>query len=325
MNIKILGLIIGIIWFSLACKKDSELNSSSAKQDVILTTDKTLQINPTDAIIQFTISDKGSLKILVSGIAWGKSPSPTILTNVVTQSDTGKGTFTIQITSLKPNEKIYARAFATTEKGTKYGNEISFTTANTKELPTLTTVKTLEINPTDATIQFTVSDEGSFAVTSVGVAWSRIPGPTVANNFLPASGFGKGTFDVKITGLNRNEKIYVKAYATNLKGTEYGNEISFTTTNPAITFISGCWASNSMGAHGLGFDINCSEPGVIPITAGVLASDIMGAVLEYPADIFFEYNFSSFPINQIFTRAGYIPSNYKFYIKTNVGVQILED
>jgi hypothetical protein len=71
--------------------------------------------------------------------------------------------------------------------------------------------------------------EGNSVITSVGFCWSQSPNPTLLNNQMSA-GAGIGRFDAEISPLNSNTKYYVRAYATNLNGTAYGNEISYTTT-----------------------------------------------------------------------------------------------
>ena len=54
---------------------------------------------------------------------------------------------------------------------------------------------------------------------------------TLSNNLGSTSdGTGVGSYTSNLTGLTSNTTYYVRAYATNIAGTGYGNELSFTTT-----------------------------------------------------------------------------------------------
>lgn len=61
-----------------------------------------------------------------------------------------------------------------------------------------------------------------------GVCWSESANPTVSNSHT-TNGSGIGCFTSNITGLTDNTKYYVRAYATDSKGTSYGEQKSFIT------------------------------------------------------------------------------------------------
>jgi hypothetical protein len=74
-----------------------------------------------------------------------------------------------------------------------------------------------------------VSNDGGAPVTSRGVCWSTSQNPTIADN-KTNDGVGTGKFISPIGGLTVNTKYYLRAYATNSKGTNYSNRsLSFTT------------------------------------------------------------------------------------------------
>lgn len=73
-----------------------------------------------------------------------------------------------------------------------------------------------------------VTADGGSTVTARGVCWSTSTGPTISNS-KTTDGSGTGSFSSSITGLSENQTYYVRAYATNAKGTAYGNELQFTT------------------------------------------------------------------------------------------------
>ncbi|WP_321279158.1 hypothetical protein [Marinifilum fragile] len=100
-------------------------------------------------------------------------------------------------------------------------------------LPLLTTLDVYDIALTSANCGGNVSSDGGSTVTARGVCWSIEQNPTINNNNT-TNGSGIGDFSSIVEGLTANTTYYIRAYATNNKGTAYGNEISFK-TNPLIT------------------------------------------------------------------------------------------
>jgi hypothetical protein len=94
---------------------------------------------------------------------------------------------------------------------------------------TLTTNEASAINTTSATSGGNISHNGGTAVSARGVCWSTAPNPTVALTTKTSDGSGSGSFTSSITGLVTATTYYVRAYATNSLGTEYGNQVTFTT------------------------------------------------------------------------------------------------
>lgn len=101
------------------------------------------------------------------------------------------------------------------------------------------------IGCTTATTGGNVTDDGGCAVTERGVVYAISPTvPTTVNSKVTATGT-TGTFTSSLTGLTANTTYIVRAYATNINGTTYGTEISFTTLPPpgqptAITPTTAC-------------------------------------------------------------------------------------
>jgi len=83
---------------------------------------------------------------------------------------------------------------------------------------------------TDITVRCggSVIFDGGAPVTARGVCWSTEQLPTVADD-TTSDGTGVGSFTSYITGLTVDTIYYVRAYARNNVGTDYGNTISFTT------------------------------------------------------------------------------------------------
>lgn len=95
-------------------------------------------------------------------------------------------------------------------------------------LPTLTTVQLSSITANSATSGGIVLNDGGNAISAYGVCWATTSTPTIANNFT-TNGSGIGSFSSSLTGLTTGTIYYVRAYATTINGTAYGNELIFTT------------------------------------------------------------------------------------------------
>ena len=95
----------------------------------------------------------------------------------------------------------------------------------------LTTTDPTAITTTTASSGGTISSDGGISIIARGVCWSTYPDPTTADSKTTDAGT-TGTFTSNLTDLSPGTTFYVRAYATNSLGTNYGTPISFTT--PAI-------------------------------------------------------------------------------------------
>lgn len=118
-------------------------------------------------------------------------------------------------------------------------------------LPLVTTDAISNIGGETATSGGNVTISSEAAIFDRGVCWSTTPGPSIADN-KTNDGTGTGAFVSSMTGLTQGTLYYVRAYATNIAGTTYGNEQSFTTiiatapivSTAAITNISATGAAS---------------------------------------------------------------------------------
>lgn len=206
-------------------------------------------ISNTTAQCGGVISSDGGAIITARGVCWSTNSNPT-LANQFTSDGTGVGTYISNLTGLSPSATYYVRAYASNSIGTAYGNEISFT-SNIVELPTITTTAATSITYTRASSGGNITSEGGAPVTTRGICWSTSPNPTIANNSASA-GSGMGSFVASLTSLTPNTTYYVRAFATNLGGTTYGNQQSFNTLAlilPTVTTttISGISSTSAVG------------------------------------------------------------------------------
>jgi len=106
------------------------------------------------------------------------------------------------------------------------------------EVPVLTTAAISNITQTTASCGGNITSDGGLTITAGGVCWSTSTTPTITDS-KTNDGSVTGSFTSAITGLSANTTYYVRAYATNSKGTGYGNVISFyngIVFNPSLTY-----------------------------------------------------------------------------------------
>ena len=180
------------------------------------------------------VTDEGGAAVSAKGVCWSTSPSPTTSNSYKTEGS-GVGSFTSSITGLDCNTTYYVRAYATNSFGTAYGSQESFTTSQCPvNLPTVTTTPISSITENSVQSGGNVTDEGGAAVSAKGVCWSTSPSPTTSNSYK-TEGSGVGSFTSSITGLSCGTTYYVRAYATNLVGTGYGEQRNFSTDDCTVT------------------------------------------------------------------------------------------
>ena len=177
------------------------------------------------------ILDDGGSPVQERGVCFSKNSHPVIADSLVS-CGSGSGEYSANLVGLTASTTYFIRAYATTKAGTAYGNEISFATLN---FATLSTKVASSITLTSAMIGGTVSDGGGATVTERGICYNDSKGPTTSDKKV-AAGSGLGDFDVTLAGLSPNSTYYVRAYAINIIGTMYGNEVAFTTASlPTIS------------------------------------------------------------------------------------------
>lgn len=211
-------------------------------------------ISYTSARVGGNVSADGGVKVSERGVYWGIAAGADT-TGVKLQIGSGTGAFFYTLTGLTSGVKYYVKSYATNSKGTSYGRETSFTTQIS--MPTITTSTITDYTSTTAKVGGTVSDDGGNAVTQRGVYWGLYANPKLTGTKL-IIGSGEGVFSQTITGLNRAISYYVVAFATNIKGTAYGEEISFTTTPELPTISTYAASSITSSSAKLGGEITSS-------------------------------------------------------------------
>jgi len=98
-------------------------------------------------------------------------------------------------------------------------------------------------------------DSAGSTIKETGIVIDTLSMPTISKNLnkFVLQKLKDGTFTLTVTGLLLNKTVYVRAYATNEKGTEYGNEVKFSTRNGKIfkgeVYLTNQQQVNDFGAN----------------------------------------------------------------------------
>lgn len=206
-----------------------------------ITTTLASAITSTSATSGGNVTSDGGGNVTSRGVCWNTTTGPTISNNKTTDG-VGTGSYTSVLTPLTANTTYYVKAYATNSAGTAYGNEVSFKTSAIP--PTVSTIAASSVTSTTASSGGNVTSDGGAPITVRGVCWGTSSGPTTAGSKATDAGT-TGTFISTIAGLTSGTNYFIRAFATNSAGTNYGNEITFTTLstndiifNPNLTYGS---------------------------------------------------------------------------------------
>jgi len=284
-----------LIGTAVSCKKegctDEAANNydAEAKKDngactydpvmATLTTSIVSGIGVNSASCGGIISNTGSEDITVVGLCWSTSQAPT-LDDEKTAHFYSNNNFSSNMGGLTENTTYYVRAYVTTDAGTAYGDEKSFTTLQIG-IPTLTTNTVILQNTTTVYSGGNITDNGYGAITERGICWGTTSNPTINDSHTADVGTGLGTYTQSIQNLQSETTYYVRAYATNSAGTAYGQEEIY--VNPHVSYIGELYEGgvvfylNNTGEHGLVCsldDLSSSAPWGCEVMTGATDNSI---------------------------------------------------
>jgi len=214
-------LVVALAIFA-ACTEEI----ADVRLEPTLSTSNTLNITSDSAtVVGFVVAEGDGFT--EKGVCYNTSANPTIDNDKsVYTKDTPNATFHVVLSGLDYATKYYARAYATGEAGTVYGEEVTFTTLPV--VPFLNTAAITEITGNSATGGGEVTGNGGAEVTVRGICYATVENPTTADT-KTTDGEGVGAFVSMLTELKGNTTYYVRAYATNSSGTGYGPQVTFKT------------------------------------------------------------------------------------------------
>ena len=123
------------------------------------------------------------------------------------------------------------------------------------KVPTVTTEAISNITQNSVEVTGKIVDDGGNNILESGICYSTSPNPTLENSHTTDGITDIDTFTSVITGLYSGTTYFVRAYASNIKGTAYGDEKQFTTdtnTTPVETVLveGGTFIMGNSPGHG---------------------------------------------------------------------------
>ncbi len=194
-------------------------------------------IQSAQAEVSGVLTHMGNLESVTQyGHVWSTKGNPTINDHKTTFGTTwSTGSFTSTLTDLKPNVTYHVRAYATNEKGTAYGEDVTFTTDYAAVV--LTTTEATNILSKSAKVGGKITDTGGHKIVERGVCWAQTSEPSL-NDLSAVATSGEGEFVAALSGLIPETPYYARAYVKTKRGdVYYGNVVSFTTPTKEVGII----------------------------------------------------------------------------------------
>ena len=211
-----------------------------AKKKAVLNTLEVSSVTATTAVLNGEIVDDGYPKYYERGIVLSEQAMPTTEQKLqqLTATMTDDSKYSCQAAGLTLGKTYYVRAYAVNDAGTAYSsNQVSFTTVAVGGKVTMKGIDDIDLNAHTAVAHGEVLEVGDPAYTERGFVYSHTnSSPTIYNSIVKVEGTGKGTFDAKLTNLEREATCYVRAYVKNEAGVTYSeNTVTFSTGETLAT------------------------------------------------------------------------------------------
>jgi hypothetical protein len=228
----------------------AEWQNAPISQAPSVTTLSAYNITPTSANLSGLVNANGFMSN--NDFQYGTTISYGNISQANPTNSTGTNfdTITTTLNGLLPGTTYYARVRSSNAVNYSFGNDLSFSTLST--IPIVSTLNITSISSNSSTVEGSIISDGGASITDRGFCYSLSPNPTLSDNTISLGMGGIGNFNANINGLISSTTYYVKAFATNINGTVYGEELLFTT--------SPIYYSVNTSKSGLGFGTIQSNP-----------------------------------------------------------------
>ena len=195
-------------------------------------------ITTTSAKFTSTITSNGGETVTEVGFYYSTSENIDVVTAEKVATPYVEDRFAITVSGLEVGTTYFVLAFAKNSAGEAFNNMVTFKTVSTE--PTVATVGSRDITSSGAVLSGTVLKDNGEPVTDTGFAWMKGEGtPDSTSNKLSA-GTSTDDFTATLTNLEPNQTYSYSSYATNSKGTAYGETLAFKTlvALPEVEYLS---------------------------------------------------------------------------------------
>lgn len=192
------------------------------------------QITETSARLAGSIISDGHSNIISKGFYWSTQSNPVQGGTQVVSPSEGNA-FSYDLAGLTAGTTYYACAYAENGEGIGYGEVISFRTQDATTVPTVGATSVSNVTENSAAVTAEITADGGTDIIEKGFCYSNSSAEPTVNDNKVISTAGGNSITATLDGLTRSTTYYVRAYATNARGTSYGAVQQFTTTDDRTT------------------------------------------------------------------------------------------
>lgn len=229
-SVKSFGLCLLVafaVLLAAGCKEKIELPTVSTGAATVYNDTKTVAC-------EGSVSDDGGAVVYERGICYQKGLGDPTTDNSTLSGGSGRGSFTCAI-SITSNGTYSYRAYATNEVGTAYGE------TKTYEVSDLPTVKTgdyaIDGANQKAVCTGSVTSNGGSQLNATGICYMKGSGTPTINNSCANTSNASTSISITLNNLEYGQKYSYRAFATNNRGTAYGEvkTLSFPAMLPTVS------------------------------------------------------------------------------------------
>lgn len=148
------------------------------------------------------------------------------------------------LSHLVPGTTYHFRVVAQNVNDTVYSDDMTFTTSASLTPPVAVTNAATVVTGTAATLNGTVTPNGSNVIIWFEYGTTAAFGSTITANQSPATSLSPIAVDAALTGLTGNTTYYYRVGAQNASGTTYGATMTFFTATGAVPTVTTNTATN---------------------------------------------------------------------------------
>lgn len=230
-SVKSFGLCLLVafaVLLAAGCKEKTELPTVSTGAATVYNDTKTVAC-------EGSVSDDGGDVVYERGICYQKGLGDPTTDNSTLSGGSGRGSFTCAI-SITSNGTYSYRAYATNEVGTAYGE------TKTYEVSDLPAVKTgdyaIDGANQKAVCTGSVTSNGGSLLKATGICYMKGSGTPTINNSCANTSNASTSISVTLNNLEYGQKYSYRAFATNNRGTAYGEVETFTMPSGTPTVVT---------------------------------------------------------------------------------------
>jgi hypothetical protein len=226
--------------------------NATATRTVTVTQGVSISVQP-DTLITIAQNGNGSISVVASGASsyqWQVFVAGGTWTNLSNGGNySGVTTASLSInsatTALNNNRYRVVITPSASACSNVVSNECRLIVVSFAGYPTVVTTNVSQISAVGMTAGGNITSDGGNPIISRGIQYYPTSNPVPVDVI---SGSGSGTYISEVTGLNPSTQYSIRAFATNVLGTSYGNSVVFTTEAAPIVSISNVTICNSTNA-----------------------------------------------------------------------------